>query len=217
LALFIFGIRLLNAGMEKLAGDQIQKWLDRVTSNRLKSAIFGAVATAVIQSSGLLMVAMIGLINANLLTVQQSIGVMLGQKIGTTFTAQIVAFDIGPYRLLLVIVGIILLEFFAVFVMDIIARMTSAPLRANSGEISQIYRMIASGRHSTRQCPWVKTCRKAPSSAAIPTGKSKLTIQTRRTNQAGRLALKTRSNREVCMVPPHLTAIQTAANACSAV
>lgn len=114
LALFIFGIRLLNAGMEKLAGEQIQKWLDRVTSNRLKSAAFGAAATAVIQSSGLLMVAMIGLINANLLTVQQSIGVMLGQEIGTTFTAQIVAYDIGPYRLLLVIFGVVLLEFFAV-------------------------------------------------------------------------------------------------------
>jgi phosphate:Na+ symporter len=114
LALFMFGIRLLNAGMEKLAGEQIQKWLDRVTSSRLKSATFGAVATAVIQSSGLLMVAMIGLINANLLTVQQSIGVMLGQEIGTTFTAQIVAFDIGPYRLLLVIFGVVLLEFIAI-------------------------------------------------------------------------------------------------------
>jgi phosphate:Na+ symporter len=103
LALFMFGIRMLSQGMEKLAGDQIQKWLDRATSNRLKSAAFGAVATAVIQSSGLLMVTMIGLINANLMTVEQSIGVMLGQEIGTTITAQIVTFDIGFYRLLLVI------------------------------------------------------------------------------------------------------------------
>jgi len=112
LALFMFGIRMLSQGMEKLAGDQIQKWLDRVTSNRLKSATFGAAATAVIQSSGLLMVTMIGLINANLMTVEQSIGVMLGQEIGTTITAQIVAFDIGFYRLLLVILGFVFLEFF---------------------------------------------------------------------------------------------------------
>jgi len=112
LALFMFGIRMLSAGMEKLAGEQIQKWMDRVTTGRLRSATFGAVATALIQSSGLLMVTMIGLINANLMTVEQAIGVMLGQEIGTTLTAQIVAFDIGYYRLILVIAGFLFIEFF---------------------------------------------------------------------------------------------------------
>ncbi len=112
LALLMFGIRMLSAGMEKLAGEQIQKWLDRVTNRRFKSAIFGAISTALLQSSGLLMVTMIGLINANLLTVEQSIGVMLGQEIGTTITAQIVALKIGDYRLILVILGYIFLEFF---------------------------------------------------------------------------------------------------------
>jgi phosphate:Na+ symporter len=112
LALFMYGIRSLSSGMEKLAGDQIQKWLGKVTSNGLKSAGFGAIATTFLQSSGLLMVTMIGLINANLMTVPQSISVMLGQEIGTTVTAQIVAFDIGSYRLLLVIIGLILLEYF---------------------------------------------------------------------------------------------------------
>jgi phosphate:Na+ symporter len=113
LALFMFGIRLLSSGMEKLAGEKIQKWLGKVTENRLKSAVFGTVGTAFLQSSGLLMVTMIGLINANLMTVPQSIGIMLGQEIGTTITAQIVAFDIGASRLLLVIVGLFFLEFFA--------------------------------------------------------------------------------------------------------
>ncbi len=112
LALFLFGISLLSSGMEKLAGDQIQKWLDRVTNSRLKSMVFGTTATAVLQSSGLLMVTMIGLINANLMTVTQSISVMLGQEIGTTITAQIVAFNIGDFRLLLVILGFIFLELF---------------------------------------------------------------------------------------------------------
>lgn len=112
LALFMYGIHSLSSGMEKLAGDQILNWLGKVTSNRLKSAGFGALATAILQSSGLLMVTMIGLINANLMTVPQSIGIMLGQEIGTTITAQVVAFDIGAYRLLLVIIGFIFLEFF---------------------------------------------------------------------------------------------------------
>lgn len=112
LALFLFGINMLSSGMEQLTGEQIQKWLDRVVNGRIKSLAFGAVATALIQSSGLLMVTMIGLINANLLTVEQTIGVMLGQEIGTTLTAQIVAFEIGNYRLILVIAGFLLLEFF---------------------------------------------------------------------------------------------------------
>ena len=112
LALFLFGMRMLSAGMEKLAGDKIQVWLDRMTSGRLRSAFFGAAATALIQSSGLLMATMIGLINAHLMTVEQAISVMLGQEIGTTLTAQIVAFDIGNVRLLFIIVGLILIEFF---------------------------------------------------------------------------------------------------------
>lgn len=113
LALFLFGINMLSTGMEKLTGEQIQKWLDRMVNGRLKSMAFGAVATAMIQSSGLLMVTMIGLINANLMTVQQAIGVMLGQEIGTTLTAQIVAFNIGNFRLILLVAGIVLLEFFS--------------------------------------------------------------------------------------------------------
>lgn len=112
LALFLYGMRMLSAGMEKLAGDKIQLWLDRMTRNRLRSAVFGATATALIQSSGLLMATMIGLINANLMTVEQAISVMLGQEIGTTLTAQIVAFDIGNIRLLFIIVGLVLIEFF---------------------------------------------------------------------------------------------------------
>ncbi|MBN2386439.1 MAG: Na/Pi cotransporter family protein [Anaerolineales bacterium] len=112
LALFLFGIRMLSGGMEKLAGDQIQKWLDRVTSGRIRSALFGTAATALIHSSGLLMVTMIGLINANLMSVQQAISVMLGQEIGTTLTAQIVAFNIGNFNMVFVVLGVILFEFF---------------------------------------------------------------------------------------------------------
>jgi len=57
------------------------------------------------------MVTMIGLINANLMTVKQAIGVMLGQEIGTTFTAQIVAFNIGKINLLFIVLGVCILEF----------------------------------------------------------------------------------------------------------
>ncbi len=112
LSLFLFGMQMLSSGIEKLAGAKIQQWLERVASNHLHSAGIGALATALVQSSGLIMVTMIGLINANLMSVEQSIAVMLGQEIGTTMTAQVVAFDIGNFRLLLLIVGFIFLEFF---------------------------------------------------------------------------------------------------------
>jgi len=112
LALFLYGIRMLNAGMEKLTGEQIQKWLERMTRSRFRSAMFGTIATALIHSSGLLMVMMIGMINANLMTVEQTIGVIIGQEIGTTLTAQIVAFKIGNFNMAFVVLGVIIFEFF---------------------------------------------------------------------------------------------------------
>src|SRR5512141_668853 len=112
LALFMYGIRMLNAGMEKLTGERIQKWLEKMTSGRFRSALFGTLATALIHSSGLLMVTMIGLINANLMTVEQTIGVIIGQEIGTTLTAQIVAFNIGNFNMAFVVLGVIFFEFF---------------------------------------------------------------------------------------------------------
>jgi phosphate:Na+ symporter len=111
LALFLYGIRMLSAGMEKLTGEQIQKWLERMTRGRLRSALFGTIATALIHSSGLLMVTMIGLVNANLMTVQQTIGVIIGQEVGTTLTAQIVAFKIGNFNMIFVVLGVIFFEF----------------------------------------------------------------------------------------------------------
>ena len=111
MALFLFGVDRLSEGMEKLAGNQIQVWLDRMTNTPIKGAAFGAVATALIQSSSLLMVTMIGLINANLMTLPQAISVMLGQEIGTTLTAQIVAFKVGDLCYLFIAVGFVLVEF----------------------------------------------------------------------------------------------------------
>ncbi|HUV95060.1 MAG TPA: Na/Pi cotransporter family protein [Anaerolineae bacterium] len=111
LALFLYGIRVLSQGMEQLAGGKLQEWLDKATSKPWKGATFGAVATSLLQSSSLLMVTMIGLINGGLLTLEQAIGVMLGQEIGTTLTGQLIAFDVGAIRFVAVAVGVLLLEF----------------------------------------------------------------------------------------------------------
>jgi len=111
LALFLFGVNMLSHGMEKLAGDHIHEWMDRMTGRPLKGAVFGAGATALMQSSSLLMVTMIGLINANLMTLNQAVGVMMGQEIGTTLTAQIAAFSIGDLCYVLIVLGFVGVEF----------------------------------------------------------------------------------------------------------
>lgn len=111
LALFLFGVRMLSGGMEKIAGGKIQEWLERMTSGRLKAALFGTAVTAAMQSSSLMMATMIGLINANLMTLEQAIGMMMGDEIGTTLTAQIVAFDIGHFAFLFVALGFVMIEF----------------------------------------------------------------------------------------------------------
>jgi phosphate:Na+ symporter len=110
LVVFLLGIDTLSAGMEEVAGRQIQAWLERMTNHPLKAAAFGAVATSILQSSSLLMVTMIGLINANLLTLEQAVGVMMGQEIGTTLTGQLVAFDMGDYLFVVLILGYFLQE-----------------------------------------------------------------------------------------------------------
>ena len=113
LALFVLGVQLLSSGMEKLAGNKIQEWLDRMTNTPLKGAFFGAGATALLHSSKMLMITVQGLVNANLLTLEQAVGIILGQEIGTTITAQIVAFDIADFSLLFIAIGIALKEVFS--------------------------------------------------------------------------------------------------------
>jgi phosphate:Na+ symporter len=111
LTLFLFGVRMLSSGMEKIAGSKIQDWLERMTSGRLKAALFGTGVTAVMQSSSLMMATMIGLINAQIMTLEQAIGMMMGDEIGTTITAQIVAFDIDNIAFLVIALGFVFIEF----------------------------------------------------------------------------------------------------------
>ncbi len=111
LALFLFGIRFLSGGLEKAAGVRLQRMLEKMTNNPIKGAGVGAFVTAVIQSSSLTMVTLIGLINAGLLNLRQAIGVILGTEIGTTITAQIVSFKIGQFYFLFIGIGFLIYFF----------------------------------------------------------------------------------------------------------
>ncbi|MEA3459123.1 MAG: Na/Pi cotransporter family protein, partial [Chloroflexota bacterium] len=104
----MLGIKMLSEGLEKLAGTRLQEMLEKLTDNPLKGAFFGAFATALIQSSSLLMVTMIGLINAGLMTLEQAVGVILGQEIGTSLTGQLAAFKVGDLCFLIITLGFIM-------------------------------------------------------------------------------------------------------------
>ena len=108
LALFLYGLHTLSDSLEKSAGEKIRQILTKLTDNPLKGCFLGAFIAAILQSSGLTMITLIGLINAGIMTLSQGIGVMLGSEIGTTVTAQLIAFKIGVYFLPLIAVGFFL-------------------------------------------------------------------------------------------------------------
>ncbi len=105
LALFLHGLDQLSTSLKVVAGGRMKDILARLTTNRFTAVLTGAIVTAVIQSSSVTTVLVVGFITAGLMTMAQSIGVIMGANVGTTVTAQIIAFDISEYALLLVAVG----------------------------------------------------------------------------------------------------------------
>jgi phosphate:Na+ symporter len=112
LGLFIFGMRLMSDGLQKAAGKKLRLVLSAVSSNRIIACITGTLVTAVIQSSSATTVMVVGFVDAGLMTLTQAVGVVLGANIGTTVTAQLIAFNISDYALPVIAVGVIL-RFFA--------------------------------------------------------------------------------------------------------
>ncbi|MBF0430238.1 MAG: Na/Pi cotransporter family protein [Fibrobacteria bacterium] len=108
LALFLYGMDKLTEGLKAAAGNGIKTILAQLTKNRFTGMLAGAAITAIIQSSSVTTVLMVGFISAGLMTAAQSVGVILGANIGTTITAQIIAFKISKYGLLMLASGFLL-------------------------------------------------------------------------------------------------------------
>ena len=87
LALFLFGMNVMSAGLEKLAGGKLEGILRSMTSGPVKGMLFGALVTAVIQSSSAVTVMLVGLVNSGIMALSQTVGVIMGANIGTTITA----------------------------------------------------------------------------------------------------------------------------------
>ncbi|MCG6938637.1 MAG: Na/Pi cotransporter family protein [Gammaproteobacteria bacterium] len=105
LALFLFGMEQMADALKAVAGERMKTILATLTKNRFAGAITGAFVTAIIQSSSVTTVLVVGFITAGLMSMSQSIGVIMGANIGTTITAQIVAFKVTKAALLMVAVG----------------------------------------------------------------------------------------------------------------
>lgn len=105
LALFLYGMDKMSDALKTVAGGRMKAILARLTKNRVTGALTGAFVTAVIQSSSVTTVMVVGFITAGLLTLAQSIGIIMGANIGTTVTAQIIAFQVTHYALLMIAVG----------------------------------------------------------------------------------------------------------------
>jgi phosphate:Na+ symporter len=105
LALFLFGIDQMSAGLKAVAGDRMATMLGTMTKNRVVGAITGALVTAVLNSSSVTTVLVVGFITAGIMSLSQSIGVIMGANIGSTMTAQIVAFNVTQYAMLPIAAG----------------------------------------------------------------------------------------------------------------
>jgi phosphate:Na+ symporter len=106
LGLFIYGMRAMGDGLQKAAGDRMRRLLEVLTRNPFLGVIVGSVVTAVIQSSSATTVMVVGFVNAGLMTLPQAVGVIMGANIGTTITAQLIAFKLTDYALPAVGLGV---------------------------------------------------------------------------------------------------------------
>ena len=106
LALFLYGMQMMSTGLEAAAGNKMKSILEKLTSNRIKGVVVGAIITAVIQSSSATTVMVVGFVNSGLMTLKQAVWIIMGANIGTTITGQLIALDIGAIAPLFAIIGV---------------------------------------------------------------------------------------------------------------
>jgi len=111
LAIFLFGMELMTRALKGVAGNSMKDLLGKWTTNKFMGVGAGAVVTAIIQSSSVTTVTVVGFVSAGLMTLQQAMGVIMGANIGTTITAHLVAFDVILLALLLAVIGFALISF----------------------------------------------------------------------------------------------------------
>lgn len=105
LAIFLYGMSTMSSSLQAVAGDRMRSILGAVTRNPVLGVLAGALATAVLQSSSATTVMTIGFVSAGLMRLRQAIPIIMGANIGTTITAQLIAFKLSDYVLVFVFIG----------------------------------------------------------------------------------------------------------------
>lgn len=108
LAMLLYGMQLMSRGLQQAAGERLQKILEMLTGRIVLGVALGAVVTAVLQSSAATTVMTVGLVDAGLLTLKQAFGIIMGANVGTTITAQLIAFKLSDYVPLVFAIGFVL-------------------------------------------------------------------------------------------------------------
>jgi len=111
LGLFLFGINTMSDGLQSVAGDRMRSILEKGTRSPFRGVLTGILVTGLIQSSSATTVLTVGLVNAELLTLRQAIGVIMGANIGTTVTAYLIGFNLKDYALPILGLGAIIYLF----------------------------------------------------------------------------------------------------------
>lgn len=111
LALFLYGMQMMSAGLEDAAGNRMKQILERLTSNRFLGVAVGAGITAVIQSSSATTVMVVGFVNSGMMTLKQAVWIIMGANIGTTITGQLIALDVGAIAPLFAFIGVVFIVF----------------------------------------------------------------------------------------------------------
>ncbi|MDF2674339.1 MAG: Na/Pi cotransporter family protein, partial [Clostridiales bacterium] len=111
LGLFIYGMNLMGEGLQKAAGDKLKRILEVLTTNRFLGVLVGTLVTMIIQSSSATTVMVVGFVNAGLMNLAQAAGVIMGANIGTTITAQLLAFNLSDIAPLILAIGVVMTMF----------------------------------------------------------------------------------------------------------
>lgn len=106
LGLFIFGMKIMGDGLQKATGDRLKRLLEVLTNNRVMGILVGTGVTSIIQSSSATTVMVVGFVNAGLMSLTQAAGVIMGANIGTTMTAQLIAFKLTTVAPVIIGIGV---------------------------------------------------------------------------------------------------------------
>ena len=111
IAMFIFGMNGMSDGLKEMAGSYLKKILAKLTEKRIVAVLVGAGLTALIQSSNAMCSMTVGFVNAGLMELERTVGILIGSKIGTTITGQLIAFHISDYATVLIFLGVLVSMF----------------------------------------------------------------------------------------------------------